>query len=208
MVLTKQQKKVMDYIAGFLRDRGYSPSFQEIATGLGLRSVATVHKHVGTLERKGYLRRGRHRSRSLELGQKYLQDEKKARKELGVLELPLLGRIKSSRLIERVDPPVSIPLIDLTRNGGIFLFQVQGDTFMQDNILAGDYLLIERAPMVADGEIVIVLIDGAECILKRYYKQPDGRIRLASADVSIDPMILPADRVAIQGRAIGVLRLY
>lgn len=208
MVLTKQQKKVMDYIAGFLRDRGYSPSFQEIATGLGLSSVATVHKHVETLERKGYLHRGRHRSRSLELGQKYLQNLKHLSKESGMLELPLLGRIKSGRFIEPVDPPVSIPLIDLTKSGGIFLYQVQGNAFNMDYILEGDYLLVERAPIVADGEIVIVLIDGTESMLKRYYKQLDGHIRLASAEASVDPMILPADRVAIQGRAIGVLRLY
>jgi len=208
MVLTKQQKKVMNYIAGFLRDRDYSPSFQEIASGLGLRSVATVHKHIGTLERKGCLRRGRHRSRSLELGHKYLQDARKFRKEPAMLELPLLGRIKLGKPIERVDPPVLIPLIDLKRNGGISLFQVQGDTFNQDNILEGDYLLIESSLMVEDGEIVVAIIDGTESTLKRYFKQPDDCIRLLSANASIEPMTLPADRVAIQGRVIGMLRLY
>src|SRR5262249_59597832 len=74
MVLTERQRRVLDYISGFLRENGYSPSFQEIADGVGLSSIATVHKHIATLERKGWLKRGHNQSRSLEPSSRYSQE--------------------------------------------------------------------------------------------------------------------------------------
>src|SRR5579872_2833037 len=88
MALTKRQKQVMDFIANFVEDNGYSPSYDEIARGLDLASLATVHKHISALETKSYLKRGFNRSRSLELGSKYAQEHRRQRD----LEVPLLGR--------------------------------------------------------------------------------------------------------------------
>ena len=103
MVLTRRQRQVMDFIAGFLQEQGYSPSFQEIADGLELSSLATVHKHIMNLEQKGFLRRKYNQSRSIEPGHRYLQEARRARQDHAVLELPLLGRIAAGRPVEAVE---------------------------------------------------------------------------------------------------------
>ena len=92
MAVTKRQKQVLDFVAHFVEDNGYSPSYEEIARGLNLASLATVHKHISTLETKQYLKRGFNQSRSLDLGPKYIQEQRRHRQDSS-LEIPLLGRI-------------------------------------------------------------------------------------------------------------------
>ena len=92
MAVTKRQKQVLDFVAGFVEENGYSPSYEEIREGLNLKSLATIHKHITTLESKQYLKRGFNQSRSLDLGPKYVQEQKKQRQEIA-LEVPLAGRI-------------------------------------------------------------------------------------------------------------------
>src|SRR6478609_1735774 len=101
MALTKRQKQVLDFIAGFVDEQGYCPSYDEIARGLELASLATVHKHISVLETKGYLKRGFNQSRSLELAPKYLAEQRRPR--AGVLEIPLLGRIAAGAPVETVE---------------------------------------------------------------------------------------------------------
>src|SRR5438876_7739807 len=100
MAVTKRQKQVLDFVAHFVEDNGYSPSYDEIAKGLNLASLATVHKHITTLENKQYLKRGFNQSRSLDLGPKYIQDQRRQRD--GPLEIPLLGRIAAGAPVEAV----------------------------------------------------------------------------------------------------------
>src|SRR3954471_11264075 len=99
MALTKRQKQVLDFIAGFVDENGYCTSFEEIARGLELASLATVHKHISVLESKGYLKRGFNQSRSLELSPKYLQEQRRPR-GTGWPEIPLLGRIAAGAPVE------------------------------------------------------------------------------------------------------------
>src|SRR5689334_15386116 len=100
MPLTRRQRDVLDYIARFQDENGHCPSYEEIGRGLELSSLATVHKHVSTLETKGYLRRGQHQSRSLELSGKYLKEQKQVR--AATFSLPLLGRVAAGRPVEAV----------------------------------------------------------------------------------------------------------
>src|ERR1700676_4956075 len=102
MAVTKRQKQVLDFVARFIEDNGYSPSYAEIAKGLDLASLATVHKHISTLEAKQYLKRGFNQSRSLDLGPKYVQENRKHRQETS-LEVPLLGRIAAGTPVEAVE---------------------------------------------------------------------------------------------------------
>jgi len=97
MALTRRQKQVLDFIAGFLEQNGYSPSYEEIARGLDLASLATVHKHIAALDNKHYLKRGINQSRSLDLSPKYFQEVRKHRQGAGGLDIPLLGRIAAAR---------------------------------------------------------------------------------------------------------------
>ena len=208
MVLTRRQREVMDYIADFLREHGYSPSFQEIARGMGLSSLATVHKHVLTLERKGFLRRGYNQSRSIEPGPRYLQEARRARQDRARAELPLLGRIAAGQPVEALEQPGAISLGDFTGNKDVFVLQVKGDSMIEEHILDGDYILVEKTGQVADGDIAVALLGGSESTLKRFYREPNGRVRLQPANARMKPLVVPAADVAVQGRVIGVLRRY
>ena len=208
MVLTRRQRQVMDFIAGFLSEQGYSPSFQEIADGLDLNSLATVHKHIMTLERKGFLKRKYNQSRSIEPGPRYLQEVRRARQDHAVAELPLLGRIAAGRPVEALEQPGTISLGDFTRQKNVFVLQVKGESMIEDHILDGDFILVEKTSSVSNGDIVVALVGGAESTLKRLYREADGRIRLQPANAQLKPLVLPAQEVTVQGRVLGVLRRY
>jgi repressor LexA len=208
MVLTRRQRQVMDFIAEFLRELGYSPSFEEIGRGLQLSSLATVHKHISTLERKGFLKRGYNQSRSLEPGPKYLQEARRARQERSAMELPLLGRIAAGRPIEAPAQAETISLSDFAGQKDVFVLQVRGESMIEEHIMNGDYILVEKTAKAQNGELVVALVGGTENTLKRLYREPGGRIRLQPANAKMEPIRVPASEVAVQGRVIGVLRRY
>jgi len=204
MALTKRQKQVLDYIANFLDDNGYSPSYEEIARGMELSSLATVHKHISALEAKNYLKRGFNRSRSLDLGPKYVQEHRRQRE----LEVPLLGKIAAGRPVEAVEQRATLNFADFAGHRDTFALEVRGDSMIEDHICDGDIILLERTAEVRDGDIVCALVSGLETTLKRVYREPGDRIRLQPANSSIQPIYAPASQVEIQGRLLAVLRKY
>src|SRR5580692_5176015 len=122
MALTKRQKEVLDFIANFVDENGYCPSYEEIARGLELASLATVHKHISVLENKNYLKRGFNQSRSLELAPKYLQEQRRARP--APVEIPMLGRIAAGAPVEAVEQRESLSFADFTGTGDTFALEV------------------------------------------------------------------------------------
>jgi repressor LexA len=207
MALTRRQKQVLDFIAGFVEENGYCPSYDEIARGLNLASLATVHKHVQTLETKQYLRRGFNQSRSLEVSPSYLREWKKDRAPQ--MEVPLAGRIAAGSPVEAVAGQESMSFADLV--GGdkdLYALQVRGESMIEDHICDGDYVLIERAAKVNNGDIVVALVRGAETTLKRFYRQADGTARLQPANSEMAPVVVPMEDLQIQGRLLAVLRKY
>jgi repressor LexA len=204
MALTKRQRQVYDFIASFVARLGYSPSFEEIGAGLGLSSLATVHKHICNLEEKGLLRRDFNRSRSIDL----LPVKARSRPAVAAsLELPLVGRIAAGRPVEQLENPGTISLADLTRSRDVFVLQVTGDSMQDEHIVDGDYVLVEKVPSARDGEIVVALVGESETTLKRLYREGE-RIRLQPSNASMKPIFVPAAQVQVQGRVIGVLRKY
>jgi repressor LexA len=207
MTLTKRQKAVLDFLIRFISKRGYSPSFEEIARSLKLTSLATVHKHITTLERKGFIRRGYNQSRSIEVVQlpKPVREQVIERRQ--VVELPLVGRIAAGRPLEAGEQRETVSLGEFARARNLFVLQVKGNSMLDDHILDGDYVLVEQTQVARPGEIVVALM-GEEATLKRYYREPGGKIRLQPANAEMAPIVLPAADVKIQGRVIGVLRKY
>jgi repressor LexA len=233
MALTKRQKGVLDFLINFINRKGYAPSFEEIAHSLGLSSLATVHKHVENLERKGFIRRGYNQSRSIDVlavpGQvpfgkqaRHLPGAKvrlassapaapapNPAPSLGALEFPLLGRIAAGQPVEAVANPETISLGDFARGkNNVFVLRVKGDSMVDDHICDGDYILVEAANTADNGEIVVALIEGTDATLKRFFRQEGSKIRLQPANAQMDPIVLPARDVKVQGRVIGVLRKY
>ncbi|HEY4776869.1 MAG TPA: transcriptional repressor LexA [Candidatus Acidoferrales bacterium] len=207
MTLTKRQKEVLDYLVGFLNKNGYSPSFEEIATSLKLTSLATVHKHLSTLEKKGFIRRGYNQSRSIEV----MQLPKPIREQVlerHVVELPLAGRIAAGRPLEAVEEHETISLADFARGQNTYVLQVQGESMRDDHILDGDFIVVEQTQVANPGEIVVALVGEDQATVKRFYREPGGKIRLQPANSQMAPIIVPATDVKIQGRVVGVLRKY
>jgi repressor LexA len=200
MAVTRRQKEVIDFLEAFVARNGYSPSFEEIARGMGLKSLATVHKHITNLEKKGMLDRVHNRSRSIDL----LPPGTRTRSSL---KLPLAGRIAAGTPVEAMETPETISLADVVGNRDVFALEVRGDSMRDEHIIDGDYVLVERTRTARNGEIVVALLHGSETTLKRFY--PEGAVvRLQPANLEMDPIIVPATQVAIQGRVLGVLRKY
>ena len=232
MALTRRQKQVLDFLVGFINRHGYSPSFEEIGKGLQLSSLATVHKHLETLEKKGFIRRGYNQSRSVEVvavpgsvpfaktamhpfDRRTVAGSPVARTGaipaplLGKLEFPLLGRIAAGQPVEAIPNPETISLGDFARGkSNIFVLRVKGDSIIDDHICDGDYILVEGTDTADNGEIVVALIEGTDATLKRLFREPNGKLRLQPANAQMDPIVLPGREVKIQGRVIGVLRKY
>jgi len=205
MPLTKRQKQVLDFIAHFQYDNGYCPSYEEIAHGLELASLATVHKHISALETKSYLKRGFNQSRSLELAPKYLQEQRRSRP---AMEIPLLGRIAAGSPVEAMEQRETLNFADFTANGNTFALEVRGNSMIDDHICDGDLILLEKAAQAHHGDIVVALVAGSETTLKRIYREPGDQVRLQPANSSLKPIIVPARDVQIQGRLLAVLRKY
>lgn len=207
MTLTKRQKQVLDFLVNFMNRQGYSPSYEEMARSLGLASLATVHKHLSTLERKGYIRRGHNRSRSVEV----IHLPRSVREEvLGrhAVELPLAGRIAAGKPVEAIEQQESISLGDFVRGRNSYVLQVKGNSMRDDHILDGDFIVVEQTQVANHGEIVVALVRGEEATLKRFYREAGNRIRLQPANSEMSPILVPAEDVKVQGRVVGVLRKY
>ena len=166
MPLTKRQKEVLDYLVAFETKHGYAPSFEEIGKGLKLTSLATVHKHITTLEKKGFIRRGYNQSRSIEIVQlpKPVKEQVIERK---VQELPLVGRIAAGRPLEAIEERETLSLGDFARGGNSYVLQVKGSSMIEDHIMDGDYVVCEQTQVANAGDIVVALVGGEEATLKR-----------------------------------------
>jgi repressor LexA len=204
MALTRRQRQVYDFIASFVQSHGYSPSFEEIGGGMGLSSLATVHKHITNLEKKGLLKRDYNRSRSIDI----LAPKGRMKQTMSApLSLPLLGRIAAGQPIEAVENPETISLGDFTGSKDVFVLQVRGDSMQDEAILDGDYVLVEKTQIARNGEIVVALVGGSDATLKRIYREGENT-RLQPSNAAMAPIIVPAAQVQVQGRVIGVLRKY
>jgi len=206
MAITRRQRELYDFISRFVSEKGYSPSFEEIREAMGLNSLATVHKHVTNLEKKGLLTRDYNCSRSIDL----LPPKGKLKQSMAVntgVVLPLVGRIAAGRPIEAVENPETISLADFVRSKDVFVLEVRGESMQDEAILSGDYVLVEKTKTAHNGDIVVALVDGSDATLKRFFREGE-KIRLQPSNATMKPMIFPAADVEVQGRVIGVLRKY
>ena len=208
MAITRRQRQVYDFIANFVQTRGYSPSFEEIGGGLGLSSLATVHKHISNLEKKSLLKRDYNRSRSIDL----LPIKGRMKQAMSAMNtdstrLPLMGRIAAGRPVEAFQNPETISLADFVRSKEVFVLEVSGQSMQDEHIVDGDFVLVEKTKVAHNGDIVVALVDGSDATLKRLYKEGD-KVRLQPSNAGMAPIMVAAAAVEIQGRVIGVLRKY
>jgi repressor LexA len=203
MPLTKRQKEILDYIGAYIGDRGYAPSFEEIAEHFGYSSLATVHEHLSNLERKGYIRKSYNESRSIEL--------------VGVdgsggagIELPLLGTVAAGLPIEAVQDTetLAVPPDMVRRNKRNYVLRVEGNSMIDESIRDGDYIVVSAQENAEDGQMVVALVRGEAATVKKLYREGRDRIRLQPANPTMEPIIENARDVQIQGVVVGVIRKY
>lgn len=198
-MLTKRQKELLDYLGEYIEQNGYAPTLEEIGRKFGLGSLATVHKHLQNLERKGHIRRLPNRSRALEV-----TPRDGARP---TVQVPLLGRVAAGNPLEPVEVPESVALPEeMLGRGETFALRVQGDSMVDDGILDGDVVVVESRATVENGATVVALVRG-EATLKRFFRER-GRVRLVPANERIAPIVAPAEDVEVRGEVVALLRRY
>jgi len=202
MPLTKRQKEILDYVESFIDDRGYAPSFEEIAESFGYSSLATVHEHLSNLERKGYIRKSYNESRSIEL----------VGSDTGtpVVELPLLGAVAAGLPIEAIQDTetLGVPPDMLSRRRDNYVLRVEGNSMIEEQIRDGDYIVVQAQDSAENGQMVVALVAGESATVKKLYREADGRIRLQPANPTMDPIFVDASEVRIQGVVVGIIRKY
>lgn len=204
--LTKKQKRTLDFVSSFIEQRGYSPSYREIANGLKLNSVATVAQHIDSLVAKGLLTKGNNSARSLmPVG----EVEESVFAEKGI-RLPILGLIAAGSPIETITglpETLEVPPFMVGRRNS-YVLQVKGQSMIEAGINDGDYVVIQEKDVPSNGDVVVALINGQEATLKRYFKEA-GRVRLQPENSTMNPIYITPDMdLKIQGTVIGLIRRY
>ena len=202
MPLTKRQKEILDYIGDFIGDRGYAPSFEEIAQFFGYSSLATVHEHLSNLERKGYIRKSYNESRSVELVSQHHGHPS--------VELPLLGAVAAGLPIEAVadNETLTVPPDMVRKRKDNYVLRVEGNSMIDEQIRDGDYIVVQAQQSAEDGQMVVALVSGESATVKKLYREDGNQIRLQPANQTMGSIMVDANEVQVQGVVVGVIRKY
>jgi repressor LexA len=203
--LTGMRRKILEVIEASLRDRGYPPSVREIGEAVGLTSSSSVHAHLNTLQKQGYLRRDPAKPRAIEVRFDPNSDQQvdKAR----VRHLPLVGDVAAGTGVladERIEELLPLPE-DFTGTDAAFVLRVRGDSMIDAAILDGDYVVVRSQPEARNGDIVVAGIPGGEATVKTF-KKKGSTITLEPANPRLKPMVFGAGEVVVYGKVVSVLR--
>lgn len=198
--ITKKQTEILEYIKTQILNKGYPPSVRDICQAVDLKSTSSVHAHLETLEKNGYIRRDPTKPRAIEI----IDDNfNLTRRE--VVNVPLVGRVAAGEPILAVENVVSyfpIPA-EYMPNEDVFMLTVKGESMINMGIYDGDNIIVSKCSSVRNGEVVVALVDDSATV-KRFYKE-DGHIRLQPENDYMDPIIVPD--CEILGKVIGLVRL-
>lgn len=200
-ILSAKQQQILDCIKKSLKEKGYPPSVRELCLAVGLSSTSTVHSHLNTLERKGFIRRDPSKPRTIEV-----LDEEADWLEDHVNAVPILGKVTAGMpilAVENIEDYFPLPK-QIARQDETFILHVKGTSMINAGIMDGDQIIVRKQSEAHNGEIVVAMIE-EEVTVKRFFKEKD-RIRLQPENDSMDPIY--AQEVQILGKVIGLLRIY
>jgi repressor LexA len=203
--LTARQREILEVIDAAMRDRGYPPSVREIGTAVGLTSPSTVHTHLATLQRLGFLRRDPSKPRAIEV--RFDPNSGMAIERRPVRHVPLVGDVAAGTDVlaqENIEELVPVPA-DLTGEGTLFMLRVRGDSMVDAGILDGDFVVVRQQPDATDGDVVVAGIPGEEATVKTLTRK-GGEVVLVPANASLSPMRFDPADVTIFGKVVTVLR--
>ena len=205
VLLTTRQRQILDVIEANMRERGYPPSVREIGEAVGLTSPSTVHSHLASLERMGYLRRDPTKPRALEV--RFDPNSGVAMERRPVRHIPLVGDVAAGTDVlaqENVEELLPMP-VDFTGEGDLFMLRVRGDSMIGAGILDGDFVVARQQATANNGDIVIAGIGDEEGTVKTYTRK-GSVVTLLPSNPRLSPMVFPVNEVAIFGKVVTVMR--
>ena len=195
--ITAKQREILEYIKNEILNKGYPPAVREICEAVKLKSTSSVHAHLESLEKNGYIRRDPTKPRAIEI-----MDE--TRRE--VVNIPVIGSVAAGApilAVENIEAYFPLPA-DMMPNQNAFLLNVKGDSMIKAGIFEGDKVLVQQQPTAENGEIVVALVDDSATV-KRFYKEA-GHIRLQPENDAYEPIIVTD--CTIMGKVFGVFRIF
>ena len=203
--LTDRQREILDFIDAQMRERGYPPSVREIGEAVALTSPSTVHSHLATLQRYGFLRRDPTKPRALEV--RYDPTSGAAVERRPVRHVPLVGDVAAGTdVLAQQNIEETVPVsADLTGEGDLFMLRVRGDSMVELGILDGDFVVARAQPDANQGDVVVAGIPGGEATVKTYRRDGDSVV-LVPANAAYEPLVFAPDEVQLYGRVVTVMR--
>ena len=203
--ITYRQRQVLEFIEQQTRDRGYPPSVREIGEAIGLTSPSTVHSHLNTLERLGYLRRDPTKPRAIEV--RWDPNSGAVMERRPVRHVPLVGDVAAGTNVlaqENVEEILPVPA-DFTGDGELFMLRVRGDSMVDVGILDGDFVIAVQQPTASDDDIVVAGIPDDEATIKKFSRR-GRKVTLTPANEAMEPMVFDEGDVQIYGRVVTLMR--
>jgi repressor LexA len=203
--ITARQREILDFIEAQMQDHGYPPSVREIGEAVGLTSPSTVHTHLNTLERLGYLRRDPTKPRAIEV--RWDPNSGAIMERRPVRHVPLVGDVAAGTDVlaeENVEELLPVPL-DFTGEGDLFMLRVRGDSMIDAGILDGDFVIAVQQATARDGDVVVAGIPDGEATIKTFRLRGDT-VTLVPSNPTMEPMTFHPDDVSIYGRVVTVMR--
>ena len=198
--ISAKQKEILDFIKSEILNKGYPPAVREICEAVNLKSTSSVHSHLETLEKNGYIRRDPTKPRTIEI----LDDDfALTRREL--VNVPVIGTVAAGTPIlaeQNIEDYLPIPA-EILPNKEVFMLKVKGNSMIEAGIYNGDKVIVAKQPNAENGDKVVALVDDSATV-KTFYKE-NGHFRLQPENSSMDPIIL--DQVEILGKVIGLFRM-
>lgn len=206
--LTDRQRSILEFITEQMRDRGFPPSVREIGQAVGLTSPSTVHSHLATLQKKGYLKRDPSKPRAIEVCWDATSGAAGIERR-PVRHVPLVGQVAAGTDVlaaEHIEETLPVPA-DLTGEGDLFMLTVRGDSMINAGILDGDFVVAKVQSTAKGGDIVVAGIPGEEATVKTYsIDKKKGQVVLLPSNPALEPMRFDPNEVTIFGRVVTVMR--
>jgi repressor LexA len=203
--LTERQRQILHVIEKSMQDRGYPPSVREIGEAVGLNSPSTVHNHLSSLQKMGFLRRDPTKPRALEV--RFDTNSEVAMERRPSRHVPLIGEVAAGTGLlaqENVEDLIPLPT-DFTGEGELFMLKVRGDSMIDAGILDGDFVVARQQNVAENGDIVVAGIPGDEATIKTF-KRSGNTITLIPSNASMKPMVFASDEVHVFGKLVTVMR--
>ena len=198
--LTEKQREILEYIRESILTKGYPPAVREICSAVHLKSTSSVHSHLETLEKKGYIRKDPTKPRTIEIiDEDYILDRRE------MVNVPLIGTVAAGQPIlanENIEDYMPIP-VEMLPNREVFMLKVKGESMIEAGIFPNDRVIVEKVDTANNGEVVVALIEDSATV-KTFYKEK-GYIRLQPENKTMDPIIV--SDVQILGKVIGLFRM-